>query len=409
MTTNLLDDMKIQLPPDRVQRIGTLLNETPDATQNAIDGVLPTLLAGVLRFSATGSGATQLVEVLTNGDYGNVLNNLSGLSDPGNTAEKMMRSGRNILNMVFADKLPAVGALIAKSSGMKNTATSSLLSLAAPVVLGVIARARAAQRLDAVGLSSLLMAQRQSVSRLAPAGLETILDLHSVTMREAEHVDPPAATATNDKALLTKDRRMTRGIRRPWGWLSIGLIALGVFYWQWGGGTAVNLALPVVPAPTATPDLVFPVPAPNVTLPGGPSLFLKEGSPAYHLTMFLADTRNEAVPQVFVFDQVNFAAGTAALTPDSEQTVKELSLILAAYPATDVQLHGYTDGMGDTRADYKLAWERAETIKLALIKSGIAAPRLATSGNGQEHPLTFSNMEDERGNNPGLTVIVVRK
>jgi outer membrane protein OmpA-like peptidoglycan-associated protein len=151
------------------------------------------------------------------------------------------------------------------------------------------------------------------------------------------------------------------------------------------------------------------IPAPNVTLPGDIKLFLKEGSSAYRLAMFLADKRNETVPQTFVFDHVSFVAGSPTLASDSEQTVDELRLILAAYPATDVQLHGYTDNAGDTSAGYKLALARAETIKLVLIKSGIAAPRLTTAGDRREYPLTFNNTENERGNNRRLEVVVLKK
>ena len=77
MAPSLLGDIKTQLTPDMVHHLSSVLGESPGNTQKAVDEVLPTLLAGVMNFSSSGSGATQLVDLITHGDYGPVLNNLS--------------------------------------------------------------------------------------------------------------------------------------------------------------------------------------------------------------------------------------------------------------------------------------------------------------------------------------------
>jgi len=237
MTTALLDNIKAQFTPKMMQRISVLFDETPTSTQQAIDGVLPTLLAGVTHFSASGSGASQLVDMITHGDYSTVLNNISGLLDGGNTAERMMNSGRNILNMVFTDKLPAVSELISKSSGLKSASVASLLSLAAPVVMGVIARTRADQSLNAVGLSTLLQSQWQSIERLVPIGLGSILELHSREKVSTERANTTPASVTNDMSLMVSERQHVGDSRPPWGWLGVGIVALSVVYWLWGRGS----------------------------------------------------------------------------------------------------------------------------------------------------------------------------
>jgi len=240
MATNLLGDIQTQLTPDMVHHLSSLLGESPGNTQKAVDEVLPTLLVGVMSFSSSGSGATQLVDLTTHGDYGNVLNNLSGLLNEGNTAEKMMSSGRNILSLVFAGKLPAVSELITTSSGIKSTSAASLLSLAAPVVLGVVARARAMQGLNAVGLSTLLLGQREGVAGLAPAGLASVLGLNSGTNLRAVRPDPAPGMAPNGDPRAAWDQRGKESARPPWWALLLGLVALSMVYWLWGQGTAVT-------------------------------------------------------------------------------------------------------------------------------------------------------------------------
>ena len=240
MTTNLLESMKTQLTPEMMQQMSVLLDETPATTLKAVDGIMPTLLAGVMHFSSSGSGATQLADTLTKGDYGNVLNNLSGLLNAGNTAERMMSSGRNILGMLFPTKLPAVSEMITTYSGIKSTSASSLLSLAAPVVLGVIARTRAIQGLNAEGLAMLLLNQKEGVLRLAPQGLANVLGVNGKTDLGARGASLATAMAPNGKTRATWEEGNKNTGRPPWGWLLLGIAALSMVYWLWGRGTGVS-------------------------------------------------------------------------------------------------------------------------------------------------------------------------
>ena len=59
--------------------------------------------------------------------------------------------------------------LLAHACGLKSTAASSILSLVAPVLLGVLSKEQAAQGLGPAGLTSLLLGQKDTIARLAPA------------------------------------------------------------------------------------------------------------------------------------------------------------------------------------------------------------------------------------------------
>jgi hypothetical protein len=149
MATSLLNDIKTQLTPDMVQHLSSLLGESPANTQNAVDQVLPTLLASVMHLSSSEDGPTRLVNLINHRNYERLLNNLSGLFDTGKTAKILIASGRDILSTLFAGKLSAVSTLIANDNGVTNASASSLLSLTAPLVVGTLGRARAAQGLNA--------------------------------------------------------------------------------------------------------------------------------------------------------------------------------------------------------------------------------------------------------------------
>jgi hypothetical protein len=275
MTTNLLESIAGQLTPKMIQRVSTLMGETPAHTQKAVDGVMPTVLAGVMHFSSSGGGAAQLVDVLTRGDYGNVLNNLTGLLDGGNTAERMMGSGRNILSMMFANKLPAVSELIMTYGGIKNTSALSLLSLAAPVVLGVIARTRAVQGLSAEGLTTLLLDQKKDILRLSPPGLTSILGLNSGTDLGAGFASTATGMAPNEKLWAAWEQRGKDSGRPPWGWLLIGIVALSaVVYWVWGRETGMTPLRASTPPQMSALALELLPTIPTVSLPDGTVLSL---------------------------------------------------------------------------------------------------------------------------------------
>src|SRR5689334_12128120 len=154
MATTLLGDIKTQVTPDMVQHLSSLLGESPANTQKAVDEVLPTLLASVMHLSSSEDGPTRLVNLINHRNYERLLNNFSGLFDQGNTVKILIASGRDILSTLFAGRLSAVSALLANANGVTNDSASNLLSLTAPLVVGTLGRVRAAQGLNAVGLTT---------------------------------------------------------------------------------------------------------------------------------------------------------------------------------------------------------------------------------------------------------------
>jgi Bacterial protein of unknown function (DUF937) len=222
MTTNLLESITKQLTPDMVQRVSTIMGETPVHTQKAVDGAISTLLAGLIYLSSTGTGPTQLVDLINHRDYGRRLNSLSGLLDEGHTAQTLMASGRDILSTLFAGKLSVVSELIAAASGVTSASASSLLSLTAPAVVGVLGRIRAAQGLTATDLAMLLVGQKDDISRLAPPGLAGIFGLSNI----AELGSGFAGAVTE----MTPDTVRDESRLKKWRWPVLAVVTLGLLY-----------------------------------------------------------------------------------------------------------------------------------------------------------------------------------
>ena len=390
MATNLIETIQSQFTAELLQQLSAVVGESPATTQKAVAGTIPTLLAGLTNLASTAEGTTQLGNLLSQGNYGNVLSNLPSLFGGGNATQDVLNSGRGILSTLFGGRLSAIIDWLANAFGIKSTAASSLLSLVAPMVLGVLKREQTSQGLNTAGLASLLLSQKDSIARLAPAGLASVLGISNLANLGAGVAG--SATRLSSEAVRVGTGAV-RGGRSLWSWLwpALGLLLLGFLYSMWGGGSTARQ------------------PVANMALPSGTTLSLPENSLNYKLAQYLANPADTTVPKTFVFERLNFESATTKLTPESVQTVNDLAAILKAYPSAAVQLEGHTDNTGDAAANKKLSQDRADAVKELLVKGGIDASRVSTAGYGQEKPIASNATEDGKSQNRRLELVVAKK
>src|SRR5690348_9193109 len=102
MAVNLLDLAKAALTPDLMQKVSELIGEDPANTQKAVDGAIPSVLAGLLNFTSSNvDGSARLISLLTQGNLMNLLSNLPGLLSGGSATEDFLKTGKDLLNIIF--------------------------------------------------------------------------------------------------------------------------------------------------------------------------------------------------------------------------------------------------------------------------------------------------------------------
>ena len=82
-------------------------------------------------------------------------------------------------------------------------------------------------------------------------------------------------------------------------------------------------------------------------------------------------------PRVFT---LYFANGTT-LTAESEKTLEELRRIVT--PASEVQITGHTDTIGDGLSNDRLSLERATQVRSALVAQGLPVANAKVTGRGE--------------------------
>jgi OmpA-OmpF porin, OOP family len=295
--------------------------------------------------------------------------------------------------------------LLARSGGVSSSSASSLLSLAAPLIMGVLGKRAAAQSLDANGLANTLLSEKSDIAAAAPAGLSQILSSGPTIVSRTRDTatETPRYTTTDVRSVRQEpyvDRSHIEPARPGMGrWLPLLLIALGAL-------ALIMFLRPRTPR-AGVPDLTQNALA-KLTLPGGFNISVPQGSINWNLAQFLADN-TQAAPRTFVFDHLGFETGSAQLTPDSAQTVNNLAQILKAYPNAQVQLYGYTDNTGSADANKSLSLSRADAVKALLGGQGISAERITTQGLGQDHPVASNDTEEGRARNRRTELTVTSK
>jgi OOP family OmpA-OmpF porin len=402
---SLMDAVKGYLTPETIRSASSLVGESESSTQKTLSGAVPSILSGLTSMVSSRDGINSLGGLIRDGGFGSAVDNIGSLFSGGSTTSSMLGAGQQLLGKVFPGKASSVTDLLARSGGVSSSSASSLLSLAAPLVMGVLGKRAAAQSLDANGLANTLISEKSDIAAAAPSGLSQILSGGpTVVSRTRDTATEAPRYPTTDVRDVRRepyvDRTYTEPQRSGMGrWLPLLLIALGAL-------ALLMFLRPRTPRAVG-PDAIPAVPA-NITLPGGATISAPTGSINYSLAQFLADG-TQAAPKTFVFDHLSFETGSTQLTPGSAQTVSNLAQVLRAYPNAQIQLSGHTDNTGSADANQSLSLNRADAIKAMLVGQGISAERISTQGLGQDRPLASNDTEEGRARNRRTELTVTSK
>jgi outer membrane protein OmpA-like peptidoglycan-associated protein len=186
----------------------------------------------------------------------------------------------------------------------------------------------------------------------------------------------------------------------PWILLALGILALlfGLRRCSDNNESARVATVPdAAPAPaTTTAPATAPAPATAVALPGTSGV-----------GTYLGGT--EALPRTFVFEKLNFDTAKSDIRPADQDELNALSAALKQYPNARMRIVGYADSRGAAAANATLGKERADSVKAALVASGIAADRLETASGGETNPVDTNATSTGQAENRRTELIVLQR
>ncbi len=425
MSVNILDLFNNQVEGTLAPLAAGFLGESESSTRNVLETISPTLLGGVVQKGSTELGASSVLNMLKQDNYDTfVLNELSGLTaDDGSKMNNIMNMGLPIVRSLLGDKVEDIIQWIAAKHEVKENSVSSLMSLAAPFLMGILGRVAKADNLNSEGLVSLLNAQSPYIRSLLPAGLASITNYTALNNPPPFTTpDAPVYAPIPDTVNVNTSRPASGGgLGNFLPWLLL-IIGIGLLWYFMRGcndpdvddardNTEVimdSTKEDIKDAVDTIKDGASEVAAAfkgkvddlgnwvsdlgkdyTVILPNKKELKVNESSIERNLVEFInSGTTDEEMlkNKWFSFDRLYFRSEKSELVNSSKKQLDNIADILKAYPKVNIKMGGYTDSDGEESMNQKLSQERAETAKNELQKRGVGGNRIEAEGYGEQFP-----------------------
>lgn len=373
---NLLSLIENQLTPQTINPISNALGESPEATKTALGAASPGILGSLLgKVTASPNGSADLLNMLKQGNsQGAWSDNLSQIAQGmgGGTPSPNQQS---LLGSLFGSKLGPVSDFISNHAGVSSGSAMSLLSMAAPLVMGTLGKHVASQGLNAGGLGQLLSSQIPFLKNALPPGLSNTLGINNILSGTQKIAQP--AEAAYRQGTPVKGKASGGGVLK-WAGAAALLALIGWLVASHanrnpvGGTVDTNLNVSTganYGMPAGTNHMLPPTGSTYGNAPDLTSLHLAPGGIGDNLSKAISSgDMNKTIDLDGVTTDSN-----GVLTDSAKAGVADIHKVLSAAPSAKVRI----TGRGTTDED---AQKQAESIKNALVADGISADRISTGG-----------------------------
>jgi OmpA-OmpF porin, OOP family len=389
---SLVDDVLASIG-SIVAPMANSIGESSNTVRRGLEGSVSAILYGLAERSKDSDFLHQIFGLVAN--PANSESALAALvSNPTAADSPLPELSASLLPTIFGSRTGALTDAVGRSSGVGTENAKTLLSVAAPLVLGVLGRFVRNSHGNASSLGTALTSELPKLTGFLPAGLTSLF-------RREDYVSAVSLPSSVQSAATTN----------RWLWpvvLLAGLLLVGLWFFHRAAppvGEVVQNVTDTGRAAAAGLGDFF-----KTHLPDGTELNIPQFGIENKLLSFIKDT-SKAVDDTtwFDFDRLLFDTGKATLNSSSEEQLNNIAEILRAYPNVHVKIGGYTDNTGDPAANQTLSEARAKTVVDALTAKGIDPSRLESEGYGDQHPVADNSTEEGRAKNRRIALRVTQK
>jgi hypothetical protein len=174
---NLLDSVKQLFTNEVISKAASALGESQSNVSQAVSGVVPTILSGLVVKATSGNhGASNILQLAKDAAGSGVLSNLGSLFGSADN-NNIISAGFDTVKSLFGDKFNNVVHAISNYSGIKDSSVTALLSDIEAAALAVLGNHVNTNNTNAGGLASSLESHKSQILSALPTGLASIASL----------------------------------------------------------------------------------------------------------------------------------------------------------------------------------------------------------------------------------------
>lgn len=226
---DILGLIKDKLTDSVIEKVSNFLGEHPENIGSALNSAVPIVLGGIIRNASNDEETGKVMDVLKDGGHtGEILDDLPNLLGNFDKTQLLITIGSNIFSHFTGNKGNSIVEKLSTLTGIRKTSASSLVGLAAPLVLGALGKVVNKEGLGVSGLTRLLTDQRESVFGALPPAIANQLSFKgSTSTLKPENAEKPKETQ--------KDVKETKGFLSWIPLILVGLIFLAgvAYFWKY--------------------------------------------------------------------------------------------------------------------------------------------------------------------------------
>lgn len=165
---DLMEILQGQLSDDMLGQLSGHIGAEPQQTASAAQGIFATLLGGLANNASSENGLSSLSAALDRDHDGSVLDDLMGMVGGmmgGDAQGAGATNGMGILGHILGDRQETAAEQIGANSGLSAGQVMKLMPILAPILMGVLGRAKSQGNLGLGDLAGILMGSAQGAQQ----------------------------------------------------------------------------------------------------------------------------------------------------------------------------------------------------------------------------------------------------
>jgi hypothetical protein len=167
---NLMEILQGQMSDEVLGQLGQQIGADKDQTASAANGIFASLLGGLAQNAQSPEGLHGLAGALDKHHDGSILDDLMGLVTGQAQAATPAANGLGILGHILGGQQEPVAQQVSQSSGLDMSQVMKLMPILAPILMGVLGKAKNSGSLGIGDLAGVLMGSAQGAAQMPGMG-----------------------------------------------------------------------------------------------------------------------------------------------------------------------------------------------------------------------------------------------